>query len=117
MLFNPDWTAPAVTDTRFEFSSFRAWLETMPPDATYNYADAEHCAIGRYLEAVCATYSDLYLRAPEYRGYLGLRCKWHRAAAPPGAGYFGTFGAAAKRARLLERGGWRLQLAELMGRV
>ena len=45
MLYDPKWDKPSV-------AGFRAWLERQDPEATFDYGDCDHCAVGQYLSSV-----------------------------------------------------------------
>lgn len=102
MLYNPKW------DNIYTVENLAKWLSTQPKDKKYSYTDPNNCAAAQYLKAQGV---EGYVLGLETLYKLG----WHNIVS--GDRFNETFGRAARRARLVVRGGWRLCLAEWWGIV
>jgi hypothetical protein len=101
MLYNPKW------ERIFTIECFAAWLASKPKRETYRFTDIENCAVSQYLKAQGV--QDYCLSTARIRelGWLDIVCQPLNE----------TFGGAARRARLLQRGGWRLAIARFFSLV
>jgi hypothetical protein len=101
MLYNPKW------DRIFTTECFAEWLSSKPKGEAYRFIDIENCAVSQYLKAHGV--KDYFLSNARLRelGWLDIvNAPWDQ-----------TFGGAARRARLIQRGGWRQVIARLFLRV
>ena len=99
MLYDPKWEKEIETDKEYAGVSLRkfiAWLETMPANQEYNYANPWSCAVGQYLNDSGRPGAGLgvsFIKSCMDETDPG-RWLWEIAAGVPR-----TFGAALKRAR------------------
>lgn len=95
MLHNPKWD---VTTEIFSLASFISWLETMPTDGWYSFADCRGgCMMGQYMAAHGREWNDANYTA----ACLEVFGSTHFL--PALTGQPRTFGAALERALALPR--------------
>ena len=81
MLFDPKWEVKTRTPSK---AGLIAWLETQPPEQTYNWVRCEECVLAQYAKSIGLTYFDVV---------HVVGCKMIASSHP------WTFGAALERAR------------------
>lgn len=104
MLYDPRWEVqgPDV----FSLESFADWLARQPKHAAYRFVEPNNCAAAQYLRAQGIENNSLSCdRLRELR--------WIDVVSTGGT--HDTFGHAARRARLISRGGWQLSIARFFG--
>ena len=98
MLYDPKWEKIYTT------AGLSAWLAKQPKDKHYSFVDTDNCAAAQYLRAQGVDHNISCDRLDEL-GWMDVVC----------TGPYNTFGHAARRARLIQRGGWCLRLARFFG--
>jgi len=95
MLYDPKWEVRKASP-----SDFIAWLETMEPEATYDFDDCEGmCLVGQYMKACGTEWGTYDLFYRKFCTMLGGTGDWWNIPVILTEPH--TFGAALKRAREL----------------
>jgi hypothetical protein len=102
MLYDPKW------EVIWSTKNFAAWLSAQPRKKTYAFTHSDKCAVAQYLAAHGV--SKIRVSVDRLQELDWLRIVNHGAGSE-------TFGAAARRARLIVRNDWLTRVAEYIGIV